>query len=69
MGIKLHERVLPVQEAAADLGIAVNKALENHELTYLELIQIINELQASWIKYAIRAERHPDDPDKGGAEA
>ena len=34
------------------------------DLTYVEYLQVLTELQQSALKYMLRAERHPDDPDK-----
>jgi hypothetical protein len=67
--MKFHPRVLPVQAATADMRAAVVEVIsKHHDLTHLELIGILNEIQASWIKYVIRDERHPDDPEKRGGE-
>lgn len=68
-GLKINERVPIVQKAETDLSLAVNKVVKEHDLTYLELAQIINQVQANWIMYGIRNERHPENPDKRGGEA
>lgn len=62
--MKVHPRTLLVQQVSAEVGLAILAVLEKHELTYIEIIKILNEQQASCLKYALRAERHPDDPDK-----
>jgi hypothetical protein len=65
--MKLHPRVMPWQRARNDIDAAVSEAMKKHpDLTYIELLQIFNEITASWLKYALRDERHPDDPDKPG---
>jgi len=65
--MKLHPRVMPCQAARADMQKAVCDVVNKHkDLTHLELISILNEVTAGWIGYAIRDERHPDDPDKPG---
>ena len=67
--MKLHERVMPAAKARLDVQEAVTSIVGKHpDLTYLELITILNEVQASWLKWAIRQERHPDDPEKRGGE-
>ena len=68
--MRLHPRVMPYQLARADMQRAVCDVVEKHkDLTHLELIGILNEVQAGWIGYAIRDERHPDDLEKRGGEA
>jgi len=64
--MKLHPRVMLYQEARADIGCALALAIGRHELTHMELVSILNEEMAAWIKYGIRSERHPDDPEKPG---
>lgn len=68
--MKLHSRVMPCQKARLDISTAIQDAVtKNPGLTYWEVIMILNEVTGSdWIKYAIRAERHPDDPEKRGGE-
>ena len=66
--MKLHERVMLCHAARVEIGEALGKAIERLELTHLELIGILNEEMAAWIKYGIRSERHPDDPEKRGGE-
>ena len=67
--MKLHDRVMPCQKARLDISTAVLEAVAKHpDLTYLEVLMILNEITGSdWIKYAIRQERHPDDPNKRGS--
>jgi hypothetical protein len=64
--MKLHPRVPFVQKAHNELAAAVSEIIKKYELTYGELWSVLNEVEASWIKYCIRDERHPDDPDKPG---
>lgn len=68
--MKLHARVMPCQKARLDISTAIQDAVaKNPGLTYLEVIMILNEITGTdWIKYAMRHERHPDDPDKRGGE-
>lgn len=68
MSIKLHPRYFIVAEAKVDIGAALALAIGRHDLTHLELIQILTLELTQWIKYSIRAERHPDDPEKKGDE-
>lgn len=41
---------------------------QKHDLTFGELFTILGNATANLAKYQIRAERHPDDPDKRGDE-
>jgi hypothetical protein len=67
--MKLHERVMPAQKAHNDISGAVLEAIGKHpNLTYLEVISILNQIQMSWLKHAIQQERHPNDPEKRGGE-
>jgi hypothetical protein len=69
MGLRIHPRTRVVQSAELEIGDAVQAVVEKHDLTYTEIMQILASTQLHWLKYALRDERHPDDPDKGGDEA
>jgi hypothetical protein len=61
---KTHPRTWLVNQASLAIHEAVTKAIEKHDdLTYIELLGILHELQGSWLKHALRDERHPDQPD------
>ena len=67
MSILLHPRTMPVQQAHADLDKAVTEVIGKHpDLTYLELLAILNQIAASWIKYGIQDERSPNEAIKPG---
>lgn len=67
--MRLHERVMPYQKARLDFAVMVVEFCDKHrDLTYLELLSVMNESVATQLKYAIREERHPDDPEKRGGE-
>ena len=56
-----------VQKAHNDLSTAVTEAISKHpDLTYLELLAILNQIAASWIKYGIQDERNPNEAIKPG---
>lgn len=67
--MRLHPRYHPMRKAACEVGAAVLKAVEDHDLTYGELISILAQETAMAAKYLVRIERHPDDPEKKGDEA
>ncbi len=71
--MKLHERTMKVQAASCVISAAFTDAVEkacdaDPDLTYLELLGILHEVQGRWLKYALRAERHPDDPEARAGE-
>jgi hypothetical protein len=66
--MKLHQRTLTVQRARTALSAAVSDVIEKHDLTFAEVFSILSQEIEQWAKYAVRAERHPDAPAKGGDE-
>ena len=64
--MKLHRRELIVQDAESEFSGFYIDWLKKHELTYAEILSIFSSRLASMAKYAIRSERHPDDPDRPG---
>lgn len=61
---KVHPRVMVVQKARNDLSGAALDIQARYELTTAEYLAILTELMQSALKYALRAERHPDEPDR-----
>lgn len=57
-----------VAKAHNELEAAMLEVMARHELTSIEWLSCLNQIEATTIKYAIREERHPDDPDKRGGE-
>lgn len=68
-GIRMHERTMIVNQARTDLEGFLIDWEKKYELTYAEVFSILGDRIANIAKYAIRAERHPDDPEKRGDEA
>lgn len=66
--MRLHERTRAVSIATADLGALLLKFQQERDLTNIEMMQAVNHWQADALKYMLRAERHPDNPDKGADE-
>lgn len=65
----IHPRSMPVQQAHADIDKAVTDAIGKHpDLTYLELLAILNQIAAAWIKYGIKDERSPSEAIKGDSD-
>ena len=69
MSILIHERYEVVTRAHLDLTTAVGKIIQEQGLTHAEVTLILTQEILAWNQYAIRAERHPDDPEKKGDEA
>ena len=67
--MKLHERVMIVQQASHEISTAILTVVEKHKLTYGEITMILGGELQSFAKYQIRGERHPDDPERCGGEA
>ena len=57
-----------VAVAQAEVGVWLNKFQREHGLTNIEMLQAVTSWQGSALKYMLRTERHPDDPDKGADE-
>jgi hypothetical protein len=64
--MNLHERTMRVSEAELELSQWLSDWSEAHELTFGEWVKILSGQLAGRAKYVIRAERHPDDPERGG---
>ncbi len=61
---QVHEREFKVRAAKRAFDKFVIDLCEEAELTEIELLQIFTESQQSTLKYMLRAERHPESPDK-----
>lgn len=67
--MQLHPRTLIVQGAAAQIGLAVCRLAEEHDLTAIETLKCVLECAHQWTTMALRAERHPENPDHKADEA
>ena len=61
--MKRHPRAAIVAKAGAAIIFKVSEVTDEYDLTETELAKILNEQMASVIKYMLRAERHPEDPE------
>lgn len=70
---RIHSREAAVKAAELDLSKAILDVVEKRGLTDAEALRCVNAAFGDWIgsiaKHAIRAERHPDDPEKPGGWA
>lgn len=62
-GLKLHPRTLHVQSAKNAIARKLDEMQIEYDLTEIELLQAITEHSARILKYMLRAERHPENPD------
>jgi len=67
--MKLHTRTCIVEKARHAFVTFLLELRQEYELTYGELFQLLGNAVTDLAKYQIRAERHPDDPDKRGDDA
>lgn len=67
--MQLHPRTLKVQEAGAEIGLAVVKLAEKHDLTAIEVMKCLLQCAQSWNTMSLREERHPENPDHKADEA
>jgi hypothetical protein len=67
--ITIHPRTRIVDQAKREIAEAVSAAIDKHGLTFVEVTKILALEILDWSKYALRAERHPDDPGKKADEA
>ncbi len=67
--MRLRPRTLPVQSASRKIRDALDQLQEQYDLTDVEMLRVLLEHQQSMSKYWLRAERHPDDPDRKADEA
>ena len=68
-GLRLHPRTMSVQRAEAEFRVVVLEFLDSHaDLTDIELAGIMLIAPEVPIRYALRRERHPDDPSRKADE-
>lgn len=66
--MKIHKRFFVLQEAERDIYNALSAAATKHELTAVEMMKILHNLEGAHIKLLLREERHPEDPTKKADE-
>ena len=66
--MRLHPRYMIVKAAELEIQRALGEILQQHDITHTELLRILASLQLTWANYALRAERHPDNPDRKADE-
>lgn len=66
--MKVHPRMFAVQKAQADMDLLLLDFRSKHDLTDIEFLQCLNYIGQSTLKYMLRTERHPNNPDKRADE-
>jgi hypothetical protein len=67
-GLRLHKRTMPVQKAEGHLNRYLHEFQEEYDLTDIEMLRALIQCQMHLTKYMLRAERHPDDPERKADE-
>jgi hypothetical protein len=66
--VRLHPRTLPVQRAGNAIRSELDRLQQEHDLTDIEMLRILLDHQHNLTKYMLRAERHPEDPERKADE-
>ena len=66
--MRVSARSQEVAIAQSEIAVKLNKLQAEHGLTNIEMLQAVTSWQGTALKYMLRTERHPDDPDKGADE-
>lgn len=67
--MRLHARTQLVNRARIDVDQALDDVQRQHNLTYVEMLQLVNQWQQECLRFMLRLERHPGDPDKHADQA
>lgn len=59
-GMRVNGRMFVIARAESEIHKFVLDKMQEHDLTYIEELQILNQISASALKYALRIERHGD---------
>lgn len=68
-GLRLHPRTRPVLKAEAAIKMAIITLQREWGLTDTEMLRALLEAQQVITTRMLRAERHPDDPERKADEA
>ena len=66
--MKLHRRTMIVKSAEVELNLFLLQWAERYELTWCEMARALTEQIQMCLKCMLRAERHPEDPNKKADE-
>ena len=62
--MKLHPRTLIVQKAGTEMHKAILDIVVKYDLSFIEEVGALAQIIAQASKYALRQERHPEEPSK-----
>ena len=65
----IHKRLRTVQAARNELAQSIDGIIKQHDLTAIEVERILLTEAMGWNTVALRAERHPENPEKKSDEA
>ncbi len=60
--MQIHERYFKVKEAKGEIEKSFLYIAEKFQLTPVEELQILNEIMNTSLKWCLRQERHPNNP-------
>ena len=66
--MKIHPRTMPVSIASSQLAMHLIEFQGEYDLTDVEMFQAVTSWMQTHLKYMLREERHPDDPERGADE-
>lgn len=69
MSIQLHPRTMIVARARSVIAQHICEVWEREQLTPLEVVSILAGLTSDHVRWPMRDERHPNDPNKKADEA
>ncbi len=61
---RVSQHAMYVQRTKSKAQLMLLDLFESGDLTHIEILQMLIDLQAGVLKDMLRAERHPEDPDK-----
>ncbi len=64
MRVSKRAQEVSIAIAQVEVQVALDLLQREHDLTDVEMLQAITSWQALCLKYMLRSERHPDNPDK-----
>ena len=67
-GLRLNPRTMLVQKADVELHGFLAEWQNRHGLTFTEVAILLTGRQQNVLKFVLRSERHPDDPDRKADE-
>jgi len=68
MSIRVSKRTQEVERAKTKIAVKVIHMVDEAGLTDIEYLSMLVSMQAGALKSMLRAERHPDDPDRPAME-